>query len=245
MTLAIILSGGTGLRLGTSTPKQYIEVNKRPIIADCINTLANHSLVDKYIIVAAKEWEEYILKVITDSEQTTEDSSENSLMSEKFLGFAAPGENRQLSIYSGLKAIGEIAQDGDVVIIHDAARPFVTENTITELIRACDNADGAMPALPVKDTMYIQENGRVKALIDRDSLIAGQAPEAFKYKKYLAANEALLPDGILSIKGSTEPAFKAGMNIAVISGDENNFKITTRDDLDRYIEKMQNHQSDS
>ena len=222
MTVAIILSGGTGVRLGGNIPKQYIEVNGRPIIADCIETFEKHPLIDKYIIVAAKEWEQYLLQVIEG-------------MADKFSGFASPGENRQLSIYSGLKLIEEFTADDDIVIVHDAARPFVTEETITNLIKACENADGAMPALPVKDTMYTQENGRVKSLIDRDSLIAGQAPEAFLYRKYIAANEALLPEKILSIKGSTEPAFQAGMDIAVIEGDENNFKITTKEDLDRYM----------
>lgn len=220
MVYAIILSGGTGTRLGTERPKQYIEINGSPIISDCICTVENCDTVDKYIIVAAAEWEEYLEKYV----------------SPKFIGFAMPGENRQLSIYNGLLALNDVATTDDIVIIHDAARPFVTDETIKSLIKACEKADGAMPALPVKDTMYIQENGRVKALIDRDSLIAGQAPEAFKFGKYLQANNDLLPDRILGIRGSTEPAFLAGMNVAVIPGDEQNFKITTKEDLDRYID---------
>ena len=220
MVYAIILSGGTGTRLGVERPKQYIEVNGSPIISDCICTFENCDVVDKYVIVAAGEWEDYLKKCV----------------SQKFIGFAAQGENRQLSIYNGLLAINDMATSDDIVIVHDAARPFVTDETIKSLIKACEKADGAMPALPVKDTMYIQENGRVKALIDRDSLIAGQAPEAFKFGKYLQANNDLLPDRILGIRGSTEPAFLAGMDVAVISGDEQNFKITTKEDLDRYIE---------
>ena len=129
----------------------------------------------------------------------------------------------------------KMAMDDDIVIVHDAARPFVTKKTIEALLDGCKNSDGAMPALPVKDTMYIQQNGKVKSLIDRNSLIAGQAPEAFKYAKYVLANEILLPDKILDIKGSTEPAFMAGMNITVVEGDERNYKITTKEDLDRYI----------
>lgn len=220
MVYVVILSGGTGTRLGVERPKQYIEVNGSPIISDCICTFENCDVVDKYVIVAAGEWEDYLKKYV----------------SPKFIGFAAPGENRQLSIYNGLLAINDMATSDDIVIVHDAARPFVTSETIKSLIKACENADGSMPALPVKDTMYIQENGRVKALIDRDSLIAGQAPEAFKYGKYLHANKDLLPDRILGIRGSTEPAFLAGMNVAVIQGDEQNFKITTKEDLDRYID---------
>ena len=226
MNIAIILSGGTGVRLGGDIPKQYIEVNGRPVIANSIDTFENHDLIDKYVIVAAEEWQEYVHNYIVTERQATT----------KFARFALPGDNRQLSIYNGLNLITVFANDNDVVIVHDAARPFVSEETITALIKACEDHDGAMPALPVKDTMYIQENGRVKSLIDRESLIAGQAPEAFILGEYLAANEALMPDKILEIKGSTEPAFLAGMNIAVIPGDEKNFKITTKDDLDKYIE---------
>ena len=226
MNIAIILSGGTGVRLGGDIPKQYIEVNGRPVIANSIDTFENHDLIDKYVIVAAEEWQEYVHNYIVTERQTTT----------KFAGFASPGDNRQLSIYNGLKLITVFANDNDVVIVHDAARPFVSVETITALINACEVHDGAMPALPVKDTMYIQENGRVKSLIDRESLIAGQAPEAFILGKYLTANEALMPNRILDIKGSTEPAFLAGMDITVIPGDEKNFKITTKDDLDKYIE---------
>lgn len=220
MVYSIILSGGTGVRLGGNIPKQYIEVNGYPIIADSLDVFEKNILIDKYVIVASDEWHDYISKFVES----------------KFIGFAKPGENRQLSIYSGLVALSDVATKDDIVIIHDAARPFVNDEIINGLVEACEGTDGAMPALPVKDTMYIQENGRVKALIDRDSLIAGQAPEAFLYGKYLRANETLLPDKILDIKGSTEPAYIAGMNIAVVAGDENNFKITTREDLERYIQ---------
>ena len=224
MVYAIILSGGTGVRLGGNIPKQYIEVDGQPIIADCIDTFEKCSVIDKYVIVAATEWEDYILKYT----------------GVKFDRFATPGENRQLSIYSGLMAIKERTKDDDLAIIHDAARPFVTDAMINDLVNACSKSDGAMPAIPVKDTMYIQEDGKVKSLIDRETLIAGQAPEAFLYRKYVMANEALLPDKILDIKGSTEPAFIAGMDIAVVAGDENNFKITTKEDLERYIQIKNN-----
>lgn len=228
MAIAIILSGGTGLRASTDIPKQYIEVNNTPVIADSINVFEGHEDIFKYVIVAADKWTDYITK----------------FTGEKFIGFAPAGETRQLSILNGLNALNEIAADEDTIIIHDAARPFVSANIISELVNACKTHDGAMPALPVKDTMYIRKGNKVHSLIDRDTIISGQAPEAFLYKKYLEANEALLPEKILSIKGSTEPAFMAGMDVAVIDGDENNFKITTKQDLVRYIQiKSGNNES--
>lgn len=228
MAIAIILSGGTGLRTSTDIPKQYIEVNNTPVIADSIGVFERHEDISKYVIVASDEWTDYITKFTGD----------------KFIGFAPAGKTRQLSILNGLKALSNIASDDDTIIIHDAARPFVSSETITALIKACKTHDGAMPALPVKDTMYIRKGDKVHSLIDRDTIISGQAPEAFLYKKYLNANEVLLPEKILSIKGSTEPAFMAGMDVAVIDGDENNFKITTKQDLVRYIQiKSGNNES--
>ena len=219
MAIAIILSGGTGLRASPDIPKQYIEVNNIPVIADSINVFEGHEDIFKYVIVAADKWTDYITK----------------FTGEKFIGFAPAGETRQLSILNGLKVLSNIAADDDTIIIHDAARPFVSADTISALVNACKTHDGAMPALPVKDTIYIRKGNKVHSLIDRDTIISGQAPEAFLYKKYLEANEALLPEKIMSIKGSTEPAFMAGMDVAVIDGDENNFKITTKEDLERYI----------
>lgn len=222
MNYAIILSGGVGARLGLDIPKQYYKVNNKPIIHDVIETLEKSDAVDGIVIVAALEWQGYV--------------SEQISVAEKFIGFALPGENRQLSIYSGLSLLKEkgVSEDS-VVLIQDAARP----NTSKELIEKCFSleagVDGAMPVLPMKDTVYLSEDGKqVSSLLDRKQIFAGQAPESFRFGKYLEANEALLPEQILTINGSTEPAILAGMNIQMIPGDENNFKITTEADLKQY-----------
>ena len=96
----------------------------------------------------------------------------------------------------------------------------------------------AMPVLPMKDTVYMSSDGKkIDSLIDRSTVYAGQAPEVFVLDKYIQANKLLLPDRILSINGSSEPAVMAGMNIALVNGDENNYKITTKADLERFIEE--------
>lgn len=217
MTTALVLSGGKGERLGSEIPKQYLEIAGKPIISYCLETLANHKNIDFIQIVAEENWREFILKIFN---------------SEKFKGFSDPGKNRQLSIYNGLIDIAKYSTDDDLVLIHDAARPFVTANLIENCIAAAKNHDGALPVLPMKDTVYYSENKKsVTSLLNREKIFAGQAPEAFKFKKYLAANESLLPDKILEINGSTEPAILAGMDVALIAGDEKNLKITTAEDL--------------
>lgn len=224
MVTALILAGGTGTRLGADIPKQYIEVIGKPIISYCFDVFVHHHDIDNIQIVADESWHEYISQYI---------------FTEKFKGFSVPGENRQLSIYNGLCDIQKYSADSDIVIIHDAARPNVSAEMITECISAVQTHDGAIPVLPMKDTVYLSENGStISSLIPREKLFAGQAPEAFKLGKYIAANERLLPDDIKKINGSTEPAIMYNMDIAMIKGDENNFKITTPADLERFKEMV-------
>ena len=100
--------------------------------------------------------------------------------------------------------------------------------------------DGVLPALPMKDTVYLSHEGRqIDSLLKREEIFAGQAPETFVFGKYYEANRVLVESGeIEKIKGSTEPAIMAGMKIHMIPGDEKNFKITTQEDLDRFVEMV-------
>ena len=123
------------------------------------------------------------------------------------------------------------------MLIHDAARPCLSEALITACIDALDGHDGALPVLPMKDTVYLSRDGKsVSSLLNRQEIFAGQAPELFVLGKYYEANERLFPQKILQVNGSTEPAILAGMDIAMIPGDEGNYKITTKADLERFRE---------
>lgn len=222
---ALLLSGGTGSRLGSAVPKQYIVTAGRMMISRTIDILQQCNEVDDLWIVADNAWHDKI---------------KSELNTVTFLkGFSAPGETRQLSILNGLHDMKDICADDDIVLIQDAARPFTNAAVIVNCIGACTSHDGAMPVLPMKDTVYLSNDGAVvTSLLEREKIYAGQAPEAFLYGKYLNACEALLPDAIYDIKGSTEPAILYGMDVAMIPGDENNFKVTTQADLIRYEDKI-------
>lgn len=226
MSYALILSGGTGTRLGSDIPKQYIEAGGRPVIAYCIEQLSCHEGIDAIQIVAAPQWHERIRKWLGEYDKNR-----------KFRGFSEPGETRQLSICQGLRDIREYASDEETILIHDAARPFLSRQMITECLEAVKGHDGVLPVLPMKDTVYTSADGKkVDALLNRSEIYAGQAPEAFKIGAYYEANRKLYPDRIKAINGSTEPAVMAGMDVVMIPGDEKNFKITTKQDLERFCE---------
>ena len=220
MNIAIILAGGTGTRLGADCPKQYLEVNNRPIIAYSMDALNKHAMIDAVWIVADEMWRDYICKHVD---------------MRKIKAFSRPGTTRQLSIWNALCDMRGEVELGAKVFIHDAARPVLTEEMITEYLEVAKEHEGVLPVLPMKDTVYLSTDGKsITSLLDRSQVVAGQAPEVFVYEKYYRANEVLFPDRILRINGSTEPAIMAGMDIATVPGDESNFKITTPTDLERF-----------
>ena len=224
MNIALILSGGTGIRMGSDVPKQYVEVKGKPIICYSMERLAHHRQVDWIQIVAAQEWQEQIEQWMQKEE-----------FKMKFRGFSIPGANRHLSILNGLRDILSYGKDMDAVFVHDAARPLLSDMQITDCLEGIAGHDGVMPVLPMKDTVYSSLDGKsVGALLNRSEIYAGQAPEVFRLRKYYEANQRLLPDKILQINGATEPAIMAGMDIAMIPGDERNFKITTKTDLENF-----------
>lgn len=235
-TYAIILSGGIGARVkGIETPKQYHHVCGRTILSYCLERMEQAECIDAYIIAAATEWQEFILQ---EMEQL---SNTDTTFASKFLGFSLPGINRQLSILHALQKLKKTAAEHDIILVQDAVRPLTSAALISKCIEAAKNADGAMPMLQMTDTVYYSKDGKkVDSLLDRDKIIAGQAPEAFVFGAYLRANEALSESEILAVKGSTEPAIKAGMKIALLDGDAGNFKITTAEDLRQFEKIMEN-----
>ena len=219
MTIALILSGGVGTRMGLDLPKQYLEFRGKPVISYSLSTFDRHPLIDRIIIVADRQWQREIDKWL------------DEFGIKKFLKYADPGETRQYSIINGLKEIERLG-GAHKVIIHDAARPLVSDKLITACLENLDGCDGVMPVLPAKDTFYLLDGqGMAAKLLPRALLAAGQAPEAFNYVKYFEANMSLSRDEILKINGSSELALKCGLTVRTVPGDERNIKITTPNDL--------------
>lgn len=230
MNIALVLSGGIGSRLMSQVPKQYVMVQGRMIVIHTLMKLCRHKKIDAVHVVCENAWREPILTELHDAT--------------KLRGFSAPGANRQLSILNGLRDMSDYADDEDVVFIHDAVRPCISNKMIGDTIDAIARHDGVVPVLPLKDTVYSSEDGKhLTGLLERARILAGQSPEAFLYGRYLSANESLSMEEIMRISGSAEPALLAGMDIVTIPGDENNFKITTNHDMDRFIEIVTNEES--
>ncbi len=234
MNIAIILAGGTGTRLGGDIPKQYLEAGGKPVIRYCLDTCFGSEEIDTVHVVAEERWRSFIEEHLPEGNR------------QKWRGFSGPGETRQLSIWNALTDIAGYADAGDLVLIHDAARPLLSAGLLHRCLQSAGEHDGALPVLPMKDTVYYSEDGsRISGLLQRSSIYAGQAPEAFQYGKYYEANRSLFPHRIREVNGSTEPAVLAGMDIAMIDGEENNFKITTQADLEKFKNMTERPASES
>ena len=179
MNYAIILSGGIGTRMQMGDfPKQYLEVEKKPILLYTLEQFQKSSAVEKIVIVAADAWREKIRGWMEEDGIT------------KFLAFADAGDTRQESIRNGLTVCTEDSvSENDGVIIHDGVRPLVSEQLIGDCLAALADHDGCMPVLPMKDTIYQSSDGtKIDHLLERSTLFAGQAPEAFRLHPYAKIN---------------------------------------------------------
>ncbi|HRM91237.1 MAG TPA: IspD/TarI family cytidylyltransferase, partial [Thomasclavelia ramosa] len=209
-------------------PKQYLKVKEKPIFYYCVNTFAKRKDIDAIIIVVADEWRNYVKKYMSHID--------------KPIYYAHSGKTRQFSIYNALLATKKAGySDDDIVIIHDAARPLVTNDIIDQCINFINEGyDGVLPVIHVKDTIYQSNNGSsITNLLNRNELFAGQAPESFKLGKYLNIHKDISHEEIAKINGSTEIAVKTGLKIKLAEGSEINFKITTPEDLTTFKQIME------
>lgn len=221
MNRTVILAGGAGTRMGGCVPKQFINVNGKPLLQYSLEAVRDCECAGEVWIVAGEPWRGAVERMIKEAG-----------ISSRFRGLCDPGPERQVSVMNALtELMKEETAENSYVMVHDGARPLVSGELIRRCFEAAAGRDGAVPVLPVRDTVYRMEDGRLSGLLKRDQLVGGQAPEVFRLKPYYDANLALMPDQIMRIRGSAEPAVLAGMDIVVIPADERNIKITTQEDL--------------
>jgi len=219
--IAIILSGGVGSRMGNiGTAKQYLKVNEKTIISYCLEKFQSHPLIDEIIIVAAEDQHKLL----------------HSYIHSKVKAVVVNGKTRQHSILNGLKAAISFSENkDDIVIIHDAVRPLVSDKIIESCILSIGEYDGVMPSIEVKDTIYQSQNGvTIAKLLKRSELYAGQSPESFILSKYYEIHQRVTDEELSNITGSTVIAIQQGLQVKIIAGDERNFKITTPKDLELF-----------
>lgn len=226
MIYGAILAGGVGSRVKSATiPKQFIELEGKPVIAYTIEHMLKVPRFDAIYIAVHKEWIEYM-------EQLVADFIPKELQCKVKL--TDGGKERLDSIRNVTDAIcrENVLGEQDVIVIHDAARPFVTEKILNDSID-CALAHGAVvAALPASDTILHSVNGtEVSDIPNRSIVYHGQAPDSFNLKLFLDMQAALSEEQKKTITGTSQICTLNGVVLHMVEGDSINFKITTDSDL--------------
>jgi len=210
---AILLAAGRGERLGLDHPKAFAKLGEEPLLAEPLRRLEDSDWIDAIVVVAPPEWEEPVILLAEE------------LGCGKVNACVAGGATRTDSVRAGL---AEVPADAIVVLVHDAARPFVSDEVIERVLAPLSEGwDGVVPGLPVSDTLKrVEPDGAVVETVSRDSLYAVQTPQAFLVD---VLRRAAAGDGdATDCAGLVEAA---GGRVKVVPGDERLLKVTTADDL--------------
>lgn len=226
MNYVIIIAGGVGSRLGAKVPKQFVEVLGKPIIAYTMEHFQNHHDIDAIELVCVDGFQEH-LKGIADKYGIT-----------KLLKIVKGGSEYERSIMNGVAGLKGIAKPDDVVIVHWAASPFLSEEIITDNIRVCEEKGNAITA-SYSYLLYGSNDGDcAKKAINRDSFMTLSAPQSFLYKVitdiYKQVEEKNMFD---TVEEAHTPVFMAELGIPLYfsMGSHSNIKITEKEDVDMFL----------
>lgn len=213
----IIVAAGLGQRMGGSISKQLLELKGRPVLYYCIKAFNKIEEIDEIIVVVNRK--------IFGSVKSLIIKSKFKKVKELVIG----GRERQYSVYNGLKKLK--CHLNQIVLIHDGVRPLVTKKIIRDVIRNSKKFGSAIPALPVKDTLKMSEDGDfVLKTINRNNIWSIQTPQGFKYNIINQAFEKARKDNFI---GSDDAALieRIGVKPKIVPGSFKNIKITTPEDV--------------
>ena len=211
---AIIPAAGRGKRIGASVPKQFLEIQGRPLLHHTLTVFASCKLIDYVVLVMPP----------TDVDEMGEDwLNKYEIVRKVVVG----GEQRQDSVYNGFSSLEE---GTDIVVVHDGVRPFTTPQMITATVEAAQQHGAAITAIPVSDTVKQAADGFVKQTVSRDGLWRVQTPQAFQCGLLQQAFKKAKKD---SYYGTDEGSLVEylGERVKIVPGSELNIKITRKEDL--------------
>jgi 2-C-methyl-D-erythritol 4-phosphate cytidylyltransferase len=210
---AVIVAAGVGERLGLDRPKAFAPLAGRPLLAESVDRLDRCPWVDAIVVAAAPGWEEPTILLAEE------------VVATKVVSCVTGGATRAESVRA---AVNDVAEDALVVLVHDAARPLVTDEVVERVLQPLSEGyDGVVPVVPVPDTLKRVSGAVVEETVPREDVVAAQTPQAFLAQ---ALRRGLEGD----LTGATDCASlveRSGGRIAVVDGDPRLLKVTTTADL--------------
>ena len=212
---ALILAAGQGSRAGTDIPKQFRQIGGKAVLAHSVEAFARHPAVGAVYLVIGSGQQETVRTMIGDGQVTA---------------IIQGADSRRGSVRAGLEAIAATG-GADRVLIHDAARPFLSPSMIDQLLAALEQAPGAFPALPVADTLVKSTDNMAGDIVDRSGLYRVQTPQAFHFESIIRAHRAW--DSSREATDDAQMLREAGHDVLMVPGDERLEKLTYPQDFAR------------
>lgn len=234
MVTALIFAGGVGARMKSKEiPKQFLEVEGKPIIIHTIEHFAEHSLVDNIVVVCLDTWIDELKRQL------------EKYSVKKITGIIPGGKTGFQSIHNGLVRIQETSRDEDIVLICDGVRPMLSEKLITTCINDTRVYGSAVPVTPSIDSVLYSEDGiSCRKNLVRKNIYITQAPQGYTMKVIMDAHDEAMEKGIESVS-SGDLMIELGKEIHIFQGIRENIKVTTPEDLNslratQYYEHFKN-----
>ncbi|MCR4838994.1 MAG: 2-C-methyl-D-erythritol 4-phosphate cytidylyltransferase [Eubacterium sp.] len=219
--IALIIAGGSGNRMHQDIPKQFLTVNEKPVIVYTLEAFQSHPEIDAIAVVCIAGWEQ-VLRAYAKQFNIT-----------KLQHVIPGGENGQGSIRNGVYALEELYDPDDLVLIHDAIRPMVSAEIISDNIRVAREEGNAITVIPCAEAMMQTEDGHVSVgSYPRDRLKRTQTPQAFRIGELAELHRKALEAGITNSVASCTLMIEMGKQVYFSAGSEKNIKLTTVEDLD-------------
>lgn len=226
-TVAMILAGGSGKRMGLDIPKQFASVFDKPILVYTLEVFQKHPMVDEIEVVCKEGWEDILTAYVEEYEIT------------KLNRVIGGGETGQESIRNGVYALEEDLDEGDLVIIHDGIRPILEEDVLTDVIKTAKEFGSAATSMPYNEQIFVKDEKDemvTKKYIPRETLRRVSTPQAYEFKKLDAAYHEAFEKKIGIYEGNYANTMwvDLGNELHLAIGSEKNIKLTTKEDLEMF-----------
>lgn len=231
--IALLIAGGSGNRMKQDIPKQFLTVNERPVIVYTLEVFEKHPEIDEIAVVCLEGWD-HVLWAYAKQFNIT-----------KLKYVVRGGENGQDSIRNGVFELEKYCDKEDIVLIHDAIRPMVSSEIISDNIRVCREYGNAITVIPCAEAMLCTEDGIDSSeLYPRDNLKRTQTPQAFKLGEICNLHRRALEVGITNSVASCTLKVEMGEKVYFSRGSEKNIKLTTVEDIDIFRALLMAKRSD-
>lgn len=221
MNIALLIAGGSGTRMNQDIPKQFLTVNEKPVIVYTMEAFQNHKDIDMIAVVCIEGWE------------TVLEAYANQFNITKLKYIIPGGENGQSSIRNGVFELEKHCAEEDIVLIHDAIRPMVSEEIISDCIAVTKQKGNAITVIPCAEAMLQTEDGQVSCgSYSRDKLKRTQTPQGFALKSICDLHREALEKGVLNSVASCTLMIELDKKVFFSKGSEKNIKLTTVEDID-------------